>query len=105
MMKGGEAMKILKIENGSGLFRVAERGTWQSIDEIDKEQLLKLLDLFLSGEVDMDPVDDHNLSNQAQRIIYNSIYEKLDALKDHKGKFKDESERTYLEAIKKYSQT
>ncbi|MCH7638153.1 MAG: hypothetical protein IH855_01615 [Bacteroidetes bacterium] len=97
-------MKILSIEKGSGLFRVDEKDDWKPIDEIDKEQLLKLLDLFLSEDVDLDPIEDQNLSNQAQRIIYNSIYEKLNALKDSKGKFKDESERTYLEAIKKYSQ-
>lgn len=103
--KGGKTMKILRIEKGGGQFRFAEKDDWKPIDEIDKEQLLKLLDLFLSSDVEMDPLDDQNLSNRAQRIIYKSIYEKLNNLSEHKGKFKDESDRTYLDTINKYSQT
>lgn len=99
-------MKILKIEDGNGYFRITGADdAWKQINEIDKESLMKLLDLFLNSEVEMDGIDGDNLSNQAQQIIYKSIYEKLKLLKDNKSKFKDESERTYLSAIQKHSQT
>lgn len=104
-MKGGMVMKILKIENGNGYFRTSDNGDWRAIDEIDKDGLMKLLDLYLDSDVKMDDVDENSLSNQAQRIIYKSIFEKLNNLKESKSKFKDESDRTYLSAIQKYSQS
>ncbi|MDK4714681.1 hypothetical protein PH558_18515 [Rhizobium sp. CNPSo 4039] len=96
-------MKILKIENGNGFFRVEESSEWQQIDVIDKNGLLKLLDLFLGKDVEMDSPEDFPISNQAHSIIYRSIHEKLSSLVDDKKRFKDESERMYLEEIKKYS--
>lgn len=98
-------MKILKIENGNGYFRTSYNGDWRAIDEIDKDGLMKLLGLYLGSDVKMDDVDENSLSNQAQRIIYKSIFEKLNNLKESKSKFKDESDRTYLSAIQKYSQS
>jgi len=98
-------MKILKIDNGNGYFRTCETDDWKKIDKIDKDDLMKLLDHFLGADVDMDNIDEHDLSNPAQHIIYKSISEKLNNLKENKSKFKDESDRTYLDAIQKYSQT
>ena len=96
-------MKILRIDNGSGFFRVSDDDEWTPIDEIDKEDLLKLLDSFIDSDVEMDDIDENEISNQAHQIIYRSIYEKLTNLVDNKGKFKDEADRTYLSAIEKYS--
>ena len=98
-------MKILKIENGNGFFRIVDGGDWDTIDKIDKDALMKLLDLFLSEDVDMDSLEENNLANPAQQIIYKSISEKLGNLKENKSKFKDESDQTYLDAIQKYSQS
>lgn len=102
-MKGDKVMKILKIENGKGYFRTSNSDDWKTIDEIDKDGLMKLLDRFLGSDVEMDDIDEKSLSNQAQQIIYRSISEKLSNLKENKSKFKDESDRTYLDAIQKYS--
>jgi hypothetical protein len=104
-MRGVRAMKILKIENSNGFFLVAEDNTWKAIDEIDKDGLMSLLDLFLEDDVEMDVVEEDNLSNQAHLIIYKSIFEKLSSLKESKSKFKDESEREYLSAIQEYSES
>lgn len=104
MKRGEEDMKILKIENGNGFFRVAEDSEWIAIDKIDKDDLMKLLNLFLTSEAKMDSAEDKELSNQAQNIIYKSIFGKLSALEENKEKFQDESDRTYLAAYKKYSQ-
>lgn len=104
-MKGDRVMKILKIENDNGYFKTCDSGDWKTIDEIDKDGLMKLLDCFLGSDVEMDDIDENSLSNQAQHIIYRSISEKLSNLKENKSKFKDESDRTYLAAIQKYSQS
>ena len=96
-------MKILKIENENGFFRFHEGAEWQPIDTIDKNGLLELLDLFLEDDVKMDSPEDFSLKNQAHSIIYRSIHEKLDSLSGEKKRFKDESERLYLEEIRKYS--
>lgn len=50
----------------------------------------------------MDKIDGENLQNQAQLIIYRSIFDKFEALALHKSKFKDQSDRLYLEEIQKY---
>lgn len=94
-------MRILKIENGKGYFNTAE-GEWKFIDEIDKDGLMKLLDIFVTSEVEMDEYDENTLSHQAQKIIYKSIYDKFNNLQENKSKFKDESDRMYLSAIQKY---
>ncbi len=97
-------MKILRIENGNGWFRTSENSEWKEVDKIDKDGLLELLNCFLDSEIDMDVFDEEKLSNAAQQIVYRSVYEKLNALAENKGKFKDESDRKYQDAIEKYSQ-
>ncbi|TNE64794.1 MAG: hypothetical protein EP335_06730 [Alphaproteobacteria bacterium] len=95
-------MKILKIESGKGLFFCSEVSEWKPIDEIDKQRLLTLLDQFLSVDFEMDAFDEELIQNQAQQIIYKSIYEKFQSLMENKDKFKDESDRKYLASIQKY---
>ena len=96
-------MKILKIENEMGYFFLEPIAGWQPIDTIDKNSLLKLLDLFLDNEVQMDSPEEKSIRNQAHSIIYRGIFDKLDQLSHEKSRFKDESERLYLEEMKKYS--
>lgn len=104
MTTDGRAMKILEIRDNKGFFRVSPKSEWKEIDAIDKDDLMALLDTFLGSEVEMDPPDDKNLLNQAQQIIYKSIFEKLRSLRENKSKFKDESDRKYLKEIQKYSE-
>ena len=96
-------MKILKIENENGFFRLEAEAEWKPIDEIDKIELLKLLDLVLDYDVEMDSPKEFSVSNQAHLIIYTGIHEKLLQISEDKMQFKDESERLYLEERKKYS--
>lgn len=96
-------MKILKIENDNGFFRLQEDSEWQPIDTIDKNGLLKLLDMFLEKDVEMDSPENASINNQAHSIVYGSIHEKLNSLSDDKMRFKDESERLYLDEVSKYS--
>ena len=98
-------MKILKIENNKGFFNVTENDNWIPIDQITKDDLMKLLNTFLENDVEIDSPTENEISNQAHQIIYNSIWKKLDTLKNNKGKFRDEAERAYHDAIQKYSET
>lgn len=102
-MKEGGGMKILKIEEGKGYYSFGE-DQWRPIDDINKDGLMQLLNLLLDSDVEIDDYDETILTNQAQQIIYKSISEKFVNLQDNKSKFKDESDRTYLDAIQKYQQ-
>lgn len=102
-MKEKQLMKILQIENGTGEFWSVSQSQYMPIDQINKTELLDLLDFFLANEAEMDEATDENLQNQAHAIIYPSIYNKFSTLRDNKSKFRDESERLYIEEIRKYS--
>ncbi|PVB59525.1 hypothetical protein DCO57_21840 [Labrenzia sp. 011] len=65
--------------------------------------MLKLLDLYLENDVEMDSPDEQSLSNQAHAIIYRGIFDKLSQLVEEKSRFKDESETLYLDEMKKYA--
>ena len=95
-------MKILKIEDGKGLFHDPASEEWKAIDEIDKHAILNLLNRFVEEDLELDEFDEELLQNKAHLIIYKSIHEKFSALASNKDKFKDESDRKYLEAFKKY---
>ena len=96
-------MKILEIKENKGFFRRSSKDKWKEIDAIDKDDLLALLDTFLGSAVEMDLPDDTKLQNQAQQIIYKSIFDKFSSLQKNKSKFKDESDRRYLKEMQKYS--
>lgn len=95
-------MKILRIENGTAQFWSVRQQKNLPIDQIDKAELLSLLEFFLENEVEMDQIDADNLQNQAHLIIYRSILDKFEALEQNKSKFKDQSDRLYLDEIRKY---
>lgn len=96
-------MKILKIEGGAGYFWMATSSEWRKIDEIDKDGLLSLLELFLDADAQMDVPDESNLHNEVHKIIYAHIFQKLSSLSESKSSFKDDSERLYFDEIKKYA--
>lgn len=94
-------MRILKIEGNNGHFSI-NGDEFESIDKLDKEGLLKLVDLALTKEVDMDEFDPEILKNEAHRIIYRSVYKKLQDLVLRKDEFFDKSEREFYEIYENY---
>lgn len=98
----GEAgMKVLKIENNQGHFLTEENG-YETVDKIDKVILLRLVNLALEDDFDIDEYDEEELKNQAHQIIYKSISVKLNDLHQKRNQFRDESERLYLDEYEKY---
>lgn len=101
-------MKYLYVRGGQGFFSIS--GTepeMKSIDQIQKDDLLTLLNLIVEAKEDddfeMDPCDGDVLKNPAHRIIYKNIYEKFDALLKKRIQFADETCNLYRSAIEKYS--
>ena len=72
------------------------------IDKITKEDLMKLVELSLTDDFEMDPFDKNKLKNAAHAIIYKNLYQKLQALKMQKNKFMDEKTAMYRKAIEEY---
>ena len=102
MIGGGRAMKLLKIDNHCGYYR-KENGSYQSIDEINKEDLLTLVNWTLDeDEVELEDYDESLVKNHAHQIIYKSIARKLISLKERKQEFIDESARLFLEDYERY---
>lgn len=98
-------MKFLKIEKSQGFYAVDENAdNFIGIDQLSKEDLLKLIDLCIKRQdFEMDPYDENILQNKAHQIIYKNIYLKLDDLKQRRVSFTDEKTVLYREAIEKYS--
>ncbi|MEX2305274.1 MAG: hypothetical protein WD595_03685 [Waddliaceae bacterium] len=94
-------MKLLKIENSCGYF-LNSKDSFEPIDKITKDDLLRIVDLTLSKEVEFDEYDSDAVKNQAHQILYKSIFEKLNGLRSRKEEFIDESERIYLVEYERY---
>jgi hypothetical protein len=96
-------MKLLKISDGGAFYRAAD-DEFATIDKITKDDLVRLVDLTLSRDVEFDEYDEETVRNQAQQIVYKSVVEKLEGLKQRKKEFTDESERLYLQEYDRYSE-
>ncbi len=101
-------MKLLEIRDKKGWFLsrlpdAIQPGKITPIDQINKDGLMMLLDIYINrDDIEMDSYEDHSIENPAQQIIYKSIFDSFSELMDNKNKFKDEGERLYLEAIREY---
>jgi hypothetical protein len=94
-------MKLLEIRDSLGYYRDGN-GDLVPLDKITKEDLLRLVELTLSEEAEFDAYDDDAVKNQAHKILYKSIFEKMVGLRDRKEEFMDESGRLYLQEYEKY---
>lgn len=97
-------MKYLKIENHKGYFIKDKNNptVWTEIDQIEKDDLLNLLDIAINKEFELDTYDEANLGNKAHQIIYKHIAEKFTTFLNNKSRFKDEADNLFKAAIEKY---
>jgi len=98
-------MKYLKIENSKGFYLKSweNENSWVDIDKITKEDLLKLLEIAVSSDFEIEGYNDKLIAHKAHQIIYKSISEKFSDLIENKTQFIDECDSVYKEAITKYS--
>lgn len=97
-------MKYLIIEKNRAYYQLDSSGSKIEIDQISKENLLKLVELCLEDEdFEMDTFDSSSIPQAAQQIIYRNIYQKLDDLRYRRVSFWDEKSALYRKAIESYS--
>lgn len=97
-------MTYLKIENNKGLYRTSSSSEeWIELDQIGKEDLLKLLEIATTTDFHMDEYKDELLQNPAHNIIYRNIYGKFSELLTNKTRFQDSVNSMYKSAIDKYT--
>lgn len=97
-------MIYLKIENNKGYYRIdASKDEWVELDQIGKEDLLKLLDIATSQDFEMEEYKAELLQNPAHNIIYKNIYGKFNELLSNKTRFQDSVNSMYKSAIDKYT--
>ena len=97
-------MKYLKIEDNKGYFikDKTQLAVWTEIDQIEKDDLLKLLDNATNDDFELDLYDENLLGNKAHQIIYKHLSEKFTMFLTNKDRFKDEADSVYKDAIEKY---
>jgi hypothetical protein len=97
-------MTYLKIDNNKGYYRIeATSEEWVELDQISKDDLLKLLEKATTEEFGMDEYQDELLQNPAHNIIYKNIYGKFSELLSNKTRFQDSVNLMYKSAIDKYT--
>lgn len=94
-------MKYLKIESGKGFYWDGKE--YCEIDKINKDNIFNLLDLAGGDDFELDAYKEEDITNEAQKIIYENIYNKFNQFLDNKEQFAVESEELYRAAIGKYS--
>ncbi len=97
-------MKYLKIDNNKAFFikDFSKSNNWVEIDQIEKNDLIFLLDRAIQDSFEMDVYDESILANKAHQIIYKHITDKFSTFLLNKDRFKDETESVYKEAVEKY---
>lgn len=101
MISGEEYMKLLKIEEPIGQF-LTKDGTYDEIDKITKDDLIRITENVLESSGELEPYDEARIKNQAHQVVYKSIYSNLKALENRRQEFIDESDRLYIDDYKKY---
>lgn len=90
--------------NNQGHF-LNEHNEFRPIDQITKDDLLRLAELVLQqDEAEFDPYDDEVIKNEAHRILYKNILGKLEELRDRREEFAEQRDGLYREAYEQYQQ-
>lgn len=97
-------MTYLRIDNNKGYYRTDNTNDdWVEIDQISKDDLLKLLSIATTSDFEMDDYDNELFQNPAHNIIYRNIYGKFSELLNNKSRFQDSVNAMYRSAIDKYT--
>lgn len=96
-------MKYLRINGNNGEF-LTENTQYETIDKIDKESLLFLINSAVEkDDFEIEVYDSERIMNPAQQIIYENIYKKFDELLKNRNQLKDQVDTLYKDAYEKYS--
>jgi hypothetical protein len=98
-------MKILKIEKEKA-FYIDKDSKYQSITDISKNDLKYLIrSALFESEVEMDTEETvQKINNEAERIIYNDIKEKLNSFLKQKELLLNEVDQLFKDSYEKYKE-
>ncbi len=97
-------MDYTKIDNHMVYFRLNENEKWNEITNINKEDILKLVELLLEeDDFKIAEFNEELIKNEAHKIIYDNIYNKLNQLISQKETILGNSKQMYSKIIQKYS--
>jgi len=95
-------MKIMGIDTKGAAFFCKE-GTMVGITELDKEDVLSLLELVIKNDVTLDKCDEnHPINNPIEKAIYVELYDALLDLACNKAIYQEEIDIAFNEALEKY---
>ncbi len=101
MKKGAKFMKILKYEDNVSYLYVD--GKYKKLLEISKEDILKSLEYIYENEdVELEEYDKEKIVNEAERIVYENLYNKLNKFKEDKSILKNEIDSLFKDLEEKY---
>lgn len=101
MKKGVRFMKILKYENNISYLYVD--GKYKKILEISKEDILKSLEyIYENEEIELEKYDKEKIVNEAEKIVYENLYNKLNKFNEDKPTLKNEIDILFKDLEEKY---
>lgn len=101
MKKGAKFMKILKYEDNVSYLYVD--GKYKKLLEISKEDILKSLEYIYENEdVELEEYDKEKIVNEAEKIVYENLYNKLNKFKEDKYILKNEIDSLFKDLEEKY---
>lgn len=103
-------MKLIRIKDGTGEFfdfsifkeGMNEEDCYKNIENIDKENVLMILNYIIENDVDYDKYESGILQNPAQDLIYKELSQDMDDLKNKKESILKEIDSEFKEAEEKY---
>lgn len=101
MKKGEKFMKILKYENNVSYLYVD--GKYKKLLEISKEDILKTLEyIYENEEIELEEYDKEIIVNEAEKIVYENLYNKFNNFKENKSILKNEIDNLFKDLEEKY---
>ena len=94
-------MKILRYESNASYLYVD--GKYKKLLEISKEDILKSLEYIYENEdVELEEYDKEKIVNEAEKIVYENLYNKLNNFKEDKPILKNEIDNLFKDLEEKY---
>ena len=101
MKKGRKYMKILKFEDNTSYLYVD--GKYKKILEISKDDILKALEyIYENDDIELEEYDKNKIVNEAEKIIYENLYNKLNNFKENKLKLKNDIDDLFKDLEETY---
>ena len=94
-------MKILKFEDNTSYLYVD--GKYKKILEISKDDILKALEyIYENYDIELEEYDKNKIVNEAEKIIYENLYNKLNNFKENKLKLKNDIDDLFKDLEETY---